>query len=42
MSKLELAKHGTLAPTYKGMNEYRSTNNVEYEFGSVLMTSSVV
>ena len=32
-AKVKTGKHGTLAPTYKGLQkEYRSTNNVEYEF----------
>jgi len=32
-AKVGTGKHGTLAPTYKGLKkEYRSTNNVEYEF----------
>lgn len=40
MPKSEDGKHGTAAPTYKGLKEYHSTNNVEYEFGSALMASS--
>ena len=32
-AKVGTSKHGTLAPTYKGLKkEYHSTNNVEYEF----------
>ena len=32
-AKVKIAKHGTLAPTYNGLNkEYCSTNNVEYDF----------
>jgi len=32
-AKVGTYKHGTPAPTYKGLKkEYRSTNNVEYEF----------
>jgi hypothetical protein len=32
-AKVGTGKHGTPAPTYKGLKkEYRSTNNVEYEF----------
>ena len=31
-AKIKPGKHGTLAPMYKGLKKYRSTNNVEYEF----------
>ena len=32
-AKINIGKHGTLAPTYKGLEkEFRSTNNVEHEF----------
>ena len=32
-AKVEIGKYCTHAPTYKGLKkEYRSTNNVEYEF----------
>ena len=32
-AKVRSRKHGTPAPTYKGLkNEFRSTNNVAYEF----------
>ena len=32
-AKVRTTKHGTLAPTYKGLRkEFRSPNNVEYEF----------
>ena len=41
--KVRFGKHGTPTPTYKGLKkEYHSTNNVEYEFGFTLTTSSIV
>ena len=41
-AKVGTGKHGTPSPTYKRLRkEFRSTNNVEYEFGFALTTSSV-
>lgn len=31
-AKIKSVNHGTFAPTYKGLNVYHSTNNVEHEF----------
>jgi hypothetical protein len=42
-AKVVTCKHGTLAPTYKGLEkEARSINNVEYEIWFALMASNVV